>query len=281
MHEAVPVIDRFASPRRTVLTAVELDVLWERLGLGPAPVVLQLPSPGRSVAERRDVQARGLQALRERGLADVAGPDPTLAHQLRQLARPSEQLELRGSWGHSVRALAAGRPGSGVLAVRRDATITLESCGSLPSSLLAVLPEAGPGPGRAATAPTTVIAAGLSATGSGMRAALIAHGLPSTDAALLSRMLRTGHGRAQIVALAVDASGVARRAGGVLGVVDGPYGRYLLTRSVADDGVEWTTVAPVDNRTLRHRVSNLLDHARTTVDSPAISPRSPRDWPSC
>lgn len=253
------------APRRTVVTAVEFDVLWERLGLGPTPVVLQLPSPGNTAAERRRVQAQGWQALRDRGLAGPAGPDPDLVRQLRLIAHPSEQLELRGTWGHAVRALAAGQPGSGVLAVRQDATVTLESCGSLPAALLGVLPAAGPGPGRAATAPTTVIAAGLAASGTGMRAALVAHNLPTADAVLLTRMLGDGRGHAQIAALITDASGVTRRSGGVLGVVDRTGGRYLVTRRLAEDGVEWTTVAPTDDRRLRHRVAELLEGARASV----------------
>lgn len=65
-------------------------------------------------------------------------------------------------------------------------------------------------------------------------------------------------GRAQVVALATDPAGVARRVGGVVGVLDGLGGRYLLSRRVGDDGVEWSTVAPVDARGLRHRMAVLL-----------------------
>lgn len=243
---------------RHVLTAVEFDVAWERLGLGPTPVVLQLPSPGRTGAERRQIMADGWHALRQRGLAGPSGPDPELARLLQLLARPAEQLELRGEWRHPVRAVAAGRAGIGVLAVRQDATVTLQPCPSLPSGLLTVLPAVVAGAGRAAVLTTAALAGALGATGVTLRAALIGRGVPAGDAALLARMPATGGGRAQIVALVADATGVLRRAGGVLGVLDGPAGRYLMTRTAGEDGVEWTTVAPADGRRLRHRVSGLL-----------------------
>jgi hypothetical protein len=259
--------ERAPEAPRNVLTAIEFDVLWEQLHLGPTPVVLRLASPGRTHTERRAIQAAGWQALRERGLAGPSGPDPELARLLHLLAAPAQQLELRAQWGRSVRAVAAGRPGDGVLAVRQDATITIEPCGSLPSALLSALPAAGPGPGRASTLPTSVLAAALGAHGTELRTALMAHGVPSADARLLARMLSGTQRRAQIVALATDKWGVARREGGVVGVLDGPQGRYVMTRSVADDDVEWTTVAPTDARRLRHRVAELLDDASAAVAS--------------
>lgn len=251
---------------RRVVTAVEFDVLWERLGLGATPVALRLPSPGRSLDERREVVAAGWQALRERGLAGPEGPDPELARLMRLLARPAGQLELRATWGHSVRVVAAGSPGSGALAVRQDATVTLGACGSLPAALLGVLPPAPPGPGRSATVPTEVLAAALNPSGVGLRRALLAQeGIHPGDAELVGRMLATMVGRAQIVALAADRWGVARRCGGVVSVLDGARGRYLMTRAVGHDAVEWTTITPADRRMLHHQVAALLDGATFAV----------------
>lgn len=45
----------------------------------------------------------------------------------------------------------------------------------------------------------------------------------------------------------------------IVTVHDGPVGRCLLTRLTADDGLEWATVAPADDRTLHHRVAALLE----------------------
>lgn len=249
-----------ATTHRQVLTAVEFDVLWERLGLGPTPVVLRLASPGRTHAERARIAAAGLQALRDRDLADESGPAPELARLLMLLARPDAQLELRAWFGRSVRAVAAGRLDSAVLAVRQDATITLEACGSLPAGLLTALPAAGPGPGRSSTLPTQVLGEAL-ANPAELRQVLIARNVPPVEAGLLARMLATAGGRSQLTALATDRWGVARRLSRVLTVLDGPRGRYLLTRSTAEDGTDWTTVGPTDDRRLRHRVDELLDDA--------------------
>lgn len=234
---------------RHVLTAVEFDALWEQLGLGPSPVALRLRSPGSAPAQRRALVAAGWPALRDRGLAGPTGPEPELARLMRLLAGPAAQLELRATWGHSVRAIAAGGPGAGVLAVRQDATVTLGGCGSLPAGLLSVLPHAGPGSGRACTVPTAALTA----------AAL------TTQTAPVARLLDAVTGRAQLVALATDRCGVARRAGGVVGVLDTAGGRYLLTRSVRADGVEWITVAPADPGRLLLRVARLLDEATSAA----------------
>lgn len=236
---------------RCVLTDVEFDVLCTRLGFGPGPVALRLPSPGRTAIERRDVERAGWQGLRDRGLVSAAGPDPETVRLMRLLARPSRRYEMRASWTRSVRAVAAGGPDAGVLAVRQDATITLQPCGSLSSALLGVLPAAGPGPGPACSVPSAALAAVLSGPGACRPATLAARGVSAADAGLLSRMLARVPGRAQIVALVADGNGVTRR-GGVLAVLDGPDGRYLLTRTTGVDAVEWSTVTPVDHGRLRH-----------------------------
>ncbi|HLU60698.1 MAG TPA: ESX secretion-associated protein EspG [Pseudonocardia sp.] len=250
--------------RRHVLTTAEFDVLWEWLGLGATPVVLQLTSPGRTHTERRMIQAEAWRGLRERELAGPAGPDPETARLMHLLARPAEQLELRGWWGEEVRALAAGRHGVGALAVREADGVVVTACGSLPSALLSAFPPADRGPGRACTVPSALLASAATAE---LRPALIAGGVPETEATLLTSMLAGTSRRAQVVALAADRWGVLRRAGGVLGVLDGPRGRYLLTRTTGEDGVEWATVAPTDARQLRHRIAELLAAAVAAAGS--------------
>jgi hypothetical protein len=248
--------------RRHVLSTAEFDVLWEWLGLAPTPVVLQLASPGRTHGERRSIQAAAWQGLRRRELAGSDGPDPELARLMHLLARPEEQLELRAWWGREVRALAAGRHGAGALALREADGVVVTACGSLPSALLGAFPPADRGPGRACTVPSAILAAAPVAE---LRPALIGAGVSSAEAALLATMVAGTRQRAQVVALAADRWGVLRRAGGVLGVLDGPRGRYLLTRSTGEDGVEWATIGPADDRQLRHRISELLATAVTAA----------------
>ncbi len=67
--------------------------------------------------------------------------------------------------------------------------------------------------------------------------------------------------RSQLAALVADRWGVTRRLPGGRTLLDEAQGRYLLTRSMAQDGTQWTTVAPADPHRLGHRVEELLDAA--------------------
>jgi hypothetical protein len=240
-----------------VLSAVEFDVVWEALGLGPTPVVLNLASPGRTHTERRHIVAATWADLRPRGLAGPRGPEPGLVRLLRLLAAPGFRMEVR-AWGAApARALVAGRPGDGVCARRDGETVVLDSRASLPGAVVGVLTPAVAGPGRAANVPTAALGAAVtSPSGAGLRADLRERGVPPDEAGLVARMLRGIHTRTEVSTVAVDRWGLRSRSADVLGVLDGPRGRYLVTR----DGA-WTTVAPVDTRRLRHRVAELLDAA--------------------
>jgi hypothetical protein len=248
---------------RYVLSPVEFDVLWAGLHLGPTPVVLRLPSAGRTHAERRHIEADAWAALRHRGLTGQQGPQTGLVQLLRVLAGADRRLEVRAWSTSAVRALAAGGGGdTAALAVHGDDAVVVGPWGSLSSAATAVLPPLAPGPGRAANVPTASLVSALrSASGAGPRADLVHHGDIAEEAGPLTRMLRGVRWRAQVGASVADRWGSPRRCGQVLGVLDGPRGRYLTTRSRSDDGVDWTTVAPVDDRRLRLRVTALLAQA--------------------
>jgi hypothetical protein len=247
---------------RYVLSPVEFDVLWAGLQLGPTPVVLRLPSPGRTHAERRHIEADAWAALRHPGLTGPQGPQTGLVQLLRVLAGADRRLEVRAWSTSAVRALAAGSGDTAALAVHSDDAVTVGPCASLSSAATAVLPPLAPGPGRAANVPTASLVAALrSASGAGLRADLVDHGATAEEAGPLTRMLRGVRWRAQVGAVVADRWGSPRRCGQVLGILDGPRGRYLSTRSRSDDGADWTTVAPIDDRRLRHRVTALLAQA--------------------
>jgi hypothetical protein len=244
------------------LSVVEFDVVWRGLGLGPPPVALDLPSPGRTFAERRRIEATARAALRRHG--------PALDRLLRLLAETAPRVELR-MWGAAAaRAVAVRRSDECVLARRHGDTITLKTAPSLPSALVGLLPPTRAGPGRTANVPMADLASALdNPSGAGLRADLVERGVPAVDAGLLARMLHGVECRVQVVAL-------VRGSREVLDVLDGPGGRYLMTRSCADDGTGWTTVTPVDARRLRHRIATLLDGVETigptTIGPTTIGP---------
>ena len=259
---------RGSHPGRRVLTAVEFDVLWEWLGLGATPVVLRLSSPGRTHTERRRIVASGWDGLRQRGLADVDGADPEIVRMMHLLANPTEQVELRMRLGRELRVLGAGRPGAAALAVRQDETVILHSATDPVAAALGALPPEPAGPGGSVTLPSADLesATGRAARGSvhprGVAEVLVSRGVPECDATLVDGVLRAGTRRGQLSVLVADPWGVLHRHRKVLGLVDTPKGRYLIHREPADDGVEWTTLAPIDLTRLRHRVRALLEQAR-------------------
>ena len=228
---------------------MEFDVVWRGLGLGAPPVVLQLPSPGRTHTERRRIEAEVWATLRARGL----GPGSDLA-QLLGAARGA--VAAGGGAGVGCVDVPRGRRRrGGVLARRRDDTVVVEPCDSVAGAVVGLLAGGRPGPGRAASVPGPELDAALRRpSGAGLRADLVTRGVDPVEAGLVARMLHAVAGRAQITVAVPDRWGVLRRSGDLLEVLDGPAGRYLLTRTCGGDGTCWTTVAPVDDRRLRHRV---------------------------
>lgn len=260
MTTAAELARSYRGPARRVLTAVEFDVLWEWLGLGATPVVLRLDSPGRTHSERRGIVATGWQGLRQRGLADLSGPDPEIVRLMHLLAVPTCQVELRMRLGRELRVAAAARPGTTALALRQDETVTLSSAAGPVSATLGALPAAAAGPGRAVTLPSADLEAATTEAGgpAPMAETLTRRGVDREDAERLEAMLRGVTRRGQLSVLAADQWGVLHRLPRVLGVLDTRRGRYLMQRNTAADGVEWTTLAPTDLPRLRDRLDALL-----------------------
>ncbi|HEY2203503.1 MAG TPA: ESX secretion-associated protein EspG [Pseudonocardia sp.] len=263
MTAAAELDRRSPGPGRRVLTAVEFDVLWEWLGLGATPVVLRLDSPGRTHTERRAIVASGWHGLRERGLADVTGPDPEIVRLMHLLAAPRGQLELRMRLGRELRVVAATRAGVTTLAVRQDATVTLSAAPGPVSAIVRSLPAAPAGPGFAVTVPSEALEASIGSPGVAVAEGLRRRGVPAEDAEQVESMVSAVRGRGQLSVLAADQWGVLHRLRRVLGVLDTARGRYLMQRDTAADGVEWTTLCPVDVPRTRHRLDRLLVEART------------------
>ena len=254
--------DREAPP--ITLSALEFDVLWGHLRLGDMPLVVKVPSPGKTHEERARLEARVWADLAARGLGRPVEVDPDIEDILGVLAKPAREVDARAYVGRNVRLLAAAIGDNAVVAQLSDDTVTLwrTSESGLPSAALSVLPPAPAGPGRSVTLPTAEFERAAKAAGrshEGFANALQDIGLRHDDAEALVEMIKDVTHTGNFGAASRDRFGRRRRADRVVSFFDTEDGRYVQVRRPADDGTLWTTISPADNRKLNHHVTELLD----------------------
>lgn len=258
------------------MTTVGFDLLWERLELGPYPVVFPLLSHGATDLER----VRLLDAARDELLAGglLDGPDvaPLLAVWLRTLAAPDEEVHLRRTSTTEVLRAAVVRgpdprgpstaPDVGVRAVLADGTVTFEPVhpGAAAAAAVALLPEAPAGPGGQLSAPSEALARAFAAGAAGpegFTAVARELGASRDDATTLARALSTTHASSQL-GVATTRDGQAATHPRVVVVHDTAEGRYVLTERPAPDGAPWTTLRPATSPQVTRAVAELLADAR-------------------
>lgn len=254
--------DREAPP--ITLSALEFDVLWEHFGLGDMPLVVKVPSPGKTHEERALLEARVWADLETRGLGRAVDLDPDIERILGVLAKPSREVDVRAYVGRTVRVLAASADDMAAVAELSADTVTLRNTteSGLPSAALSVLPSASAGPGRSVTLPTAEFeqaANNASRTREGFGAALLETRLRPDDAEVLVEMIKDVAHMGNFGAAARDRLGRRRRGRRVVSFFDTEDGRYVQIRRPADDGTMWTTISPADQRKLTHHVTELLD----------------------
>lgn len=248
------------------VSRLEFDVLWESLALGEMPLVLKVPSPGRTHTERRRLVDDAWRAMENRGFARTAAEYERLAELVRLLARPERELDGRlwfGAKVGSIRVLAAASGAQAALATLTDEGLTLREAASsgLAREVLSVLPPLPAGQGESVTVPSRQLeaAAQNAATPTEFEAALRDNGVRDRDAALLASMMMRLKRHGQFGAATRDRWGRRTRAQRVLSVFDTRNGRYLQTRSIAEPDAEpWTTVSPADQRLLISQLEELL-----------------------
>jgi hypothetical protein len=259
--------DRETTP--ITLSALEFDVLWEHLRLGSLPLVVKVPSPGKTHEERADLEARAWAGLEARGLGRPVEVDPDIEELLGVLAKPEREVDARAYVGRNVRVLAAAAGDTAAVAELSDGSVTLRraSATGLPAAALAVLPALAAGPGRSVTLRTADFEEAATAGGSreGFGNALLAGGLRGDDAEALAEMIKDVAHTGNFGAAARDRLGRRRRADRVVSFFDTEDGRYVQIRRPSDDGTLWTTISPADLRRLTHHVTELLDE--TTAEA--------------
>jgi hypothetical protein len=227
---------------RLDLSATELDVVWRALEFGALPLVVDVPSPGATYAERLDIERRVWVDLVERGLAEDHGrPNWRLHDRLETIARRGRSLELRVFGADATRAILATRGRRNVLAALGDRfQVRSVPATGRAATILALLPEVPAGHGHSVSVDTAVFA-DATKTGNPLDR-LRRHGVSTDDARTLLAMATDSVRIAQIVAESRDIDGRAVRSRAV-SVHDTPAGRYQTIRTITAS-TDHLTVTP-------------------------------------
>ncbi|MER5387889.1 ESX secretion-associated protein EspG [Saccharopolyspora sp. NPDC002686] len=257
-----------ATARQLVLSALEFDVLVEHLELETMPLVLKVPSPGRTHTERAELVDSAWRSLHGRGLGRPTDVDADLERMLRLLAHPDREVDGRLWLDRSVRVLAAAKGDEAVLVVKDGDQLTFRSASAsgLPREAISVLPALPPGPGRSVSLRSSDLDAAAEEAGNNVEqltSALQRRGLRPDDAEALTGMVSGVGARGQFGAAARDRFGRRVRADRVVGFFDTTHGRYAQLRRESPSGDVWSTIAPVDARRLTAHLEELLTEATT------------------
>lgn len=245
------------------VSALEFDVLWEHLRLGEMPLVVRVPSPGKTFEERARLEELAWADLEARGLGRPVRVHPEIEHLCRLLARPDREVDGRGYVDRGTRLIAAAVGEDAAVAVLTDGQLTLRrtSATDLPSAAVGILPSRPAGPGQSVTLRSEDFEAAANSAGgsqAGFHAALLARGMRADDADALAQMIKDVRGTGNFGAAARDRLGRRQRADRVVSFFDTDDGRYVQVRRESPDGSMWTTISPADSRRLTQHVEQLL-----------------------
>jgi hypothetical protein len=245
------------------IAPLALDFLWEALEAGEPPYPLEVRAHGATVDERAALRRRVREDLVADGRMDPAGRlDPELARWLGTLAWPELSVDsvfLPDLDEPPVLALAASGRDGAVLAVQRPDGLTLREIpqDSLVSAIVGMLGAAQRGSERSISVPVREGRLTLPA-GAGERTTAV----ETREALARLSALPNRRGGQVCVNSRTDMRG--RRRSPVLSWFDNETGRYLSQTRPSPDGRDWTTIAPADAATLRHRITELTTELTTT-----------------
>jgi hypothetical protein len=255
--------DSLATTEPVTISALEFDVLWEHLGMEypTMPLVLKVPSPGKTDDERAAIVLRAWTGLEQRGLGGPVSMDPTLTRLLLLLSHADREIDGRLWVGGEVRVFAAATGEDAVLATLSNGSLTLRGAeaSGLPRFALSMLPAVPAGPGKSITLPTEDFeAAAKEATKqSELAPALQARGVRAEDANTLAEMIGDVVNRGQYGTAARDRWGRRVRVARVISFFDTADGRYLQVRREEDGSPPWTTISPADSRRMLQHLTEL------------------------
>jgi ESX secretion-associated protein EspG len=252
------------------ISALEFDVLWEHFyGLDQMPLVLKVPSPGRTDTERARIVRSVWDGLARRGLGTPVDPHPVLVRLLDLLRRPDREIDGRLWVGGELRVLVAATGDDAVLATLSGGAAggaargTLKLRGAeatgLPRFALSVLPPMPAGPGQSITLPTAdfTAAAAEATKQEELAVSLRNRGVRDADAKALSEMIGDIVNRGQFGSAVRDKWGRRVRATRVISFFDTADGRYLQVRRAEEGTDPWTTISPADHRRMLQHLTEL------------------------
>ncbi|MBC6446739.1 ESX secretion-associated protein EspG [Actinokineospora xionganensis] len=244
-----------------VLSTLEFDVLWESERLPGRHVALDVPSPGRTHTERRELVAAAFAGLEQRGLAEAGRAAPELADSLSLLAHAPVTVD---SWvwtDHEITALSVASGDQGMLAVVDGGEVWLIPARgtAMAEAAVSIAGDVAAGPGRSVSLPTDILTKSDHADPQLMINALTEHGVSLSDAQMLGSMVTGMTTRGQFGAERAQRGRRRDRAERVVAFHDTDAGRYLYLTRPSADGRLWSTITPADNARLATCVRELLD----------------------
>ncbi|KAF0849615.1 ESX secretion-associated protein EspG [Nocardia caishijiensis] len=258
-----------------VLSLDEMQFLLEHLQFDEMPVVLDAIGRYDHVSAHDAAMEAAEKLLTERELlfGDVVVPE--LAERLRVLYRPQWIIALR--WvvaGQVNRFCLAQGDDRAVVALRGPDSYVIDDAGlDLPASVLQALGTTEALELYGMNAPTERLAPIFADTGDATATAqrLGEIGKPATDAATLASALVEIHSYAEIVGVAYG-DGTREVQDNHIAVFNTRAGRFIITASVADDGVKWSSIATGTNARLRTAVADLIESLPIRTEFKATAP---------
>lgn len=247
------------------LSATEIEVCWRQLQLSELPIVIDVPTLGRTDTERRQLVAYTLDGLRERRLFGERGVDPVLTDLLVTLAQHQWAVEAWLLLDRPVRALAACRGEIGALATLDGNRMRLAPCS--PHQLfdeLIRLARLSAGPGRSVTVRAENLDSAAQVAGRDMQrlAEELTHrGERYDDAQALAGMCARHGQLGQFGALARDHLGRQRSGQRVIGLHATPHGWYSQLRRTGYGGT-FVTVTPAGHDVVTAQLRELITETR-------------------